>query len=1331
VNPPVEIPDAGTVDAENPWPGLSAFREADRDFFQGRQVETDALHRLILRERLTVLFGLSGLGKTSLLQAGVFPRLREGNVFPVYIRLDYAAGRLPFARQIRAAIAGAAAAAGIEAPEARGGETLWESFHRQGADFWNARNRVAVPLLVFDQFEEVFTLGKGREGGGAELLDELADLIEGRPPAAVKERLDAAPEQAREFSFNRHEYKVLFSLREDFLPDLEGLRERIRSIVHNRLRLARMNGHDALAVVTAPGGALIEREVAERVIRFVAAEKETAAGAPLTPLGDLEVEPALLSVVCRELNNQRRRRGEARISADLLAGSRTEILSGLYERNVADLPAAVRAFVEDRLLTVSGYRDSVAWENALTVPGVTAVDLAKLIDRRLLRSEHRGGVQRIELTHDLLTGVIRDSRDRRQQREAAVRAEAARRAAEEAARRARRGLRRTRATAALLGVLLLLALGGIYSGYRARREAERAFATADLEQAINLSGKGRHDLALAYLARAARLDAESLEVRSTILQLLLRHTWPIPVACLTHGKEVSAAAFSPDGRRVVTASKDGTAQVWDVRSGRVIGKPMRHQGEVVTAAWSPDGRWIATGSKDHTARLWDARTGLQVGPPLRHDGAVATAEWSPTGGRLLTVEADGTVRFWDIRRGSPQGQGKLREKVGWAGWSPDGRHVATLFADSAQVWDAATGEPSSLPMRHGDLIRSVAFSPDGQLLVTASSDQTARVWDAATALPVGEPMRHAGPVLSAAWSPSSRLVVTVGSDRTVRLWEARSGRPVGIPMVHDVTVTLARFSPGGERLLTLVEDQTVRIWDTATCLAVGEPLRHEDWVTDARFSPDGRRILSASSDATARVWDAPMGGLIGSFVRHQGPVNQAVFSPDSQRLATASQDGTARIWDAQTGLEIGAPLRHGAGVAGVAWSPAGDRVATASNDGIARVWDVRTGQPVGEPLRHGGRLTLFDIAWSPGGRRLLTACEDGTARLWDATTGRALSVLRHQGPVYRARFSPDGSRVATASRDGTARIWDAVTGQALGKALRQQDAAGSVDWSRDGRQDAVRSVDWSPDGRRVVTASADGTAQVWDATPGATFGTPLGPPLRHQDEVTSAHFNRDGSYVVTASLDGTARVWDAATGALVSQPLHHHDSVVSARFASTNSRVLTASWDGTAQAWLFRTGRPLGEPMRHEGKVTDAEWSPDAHLAVTASEDGTAGIWRRLFSSAADAPWLATLAEAIGGVEIDSQGVPVPVPDREQRLAALRRAATRASGFTPVVATFVNWFLADPWSRTITPFSRMRAAEYIERRLAEGTPEARRQAESIYPGHPLLRDATPPAPRAR
>ncbi|HYN20592.1 MAG TPA: hypothetical protein VE078_06505, partial [Thermoanaerobaculia bacterium] len=258
--------DHGTVDADNPWPGLASFRESDRDLFYGRETETQELLRLALRERLTVLFGLSGLGKTSLLSAGVFPLLRQENVLPVNIRLDFSESevRRTLSDQVRQAIAREAEAAGIEVPASSAAETLWESLHRQGAELWSPRNRIVTPLLVFDQFEEVFTLGRGNASRAEEaeaFLTELADLCEGSVPAGLRARLEADPSATRDYSFTRHPYKILLSLREDFLPDLEGLRGRIRSIVNNRFRLRRMNGANALRVVTQAGGHLVEPDV--------------------------------------------------------------------------------------------------------------------------------------------------------------------------------------------------------------------------------------------------------------------------------------------------------------------------------------------------------------------------------------------------------------------------------------------------------------------------------------------------------------------------------------------------------------------------------------------------------------------------------------------------------------------------------------------------------------------------------------------------------------------------------------------------------------------------------------------------------------------------------------------------------------------------------------------------------------------------------------------------------------------------------------------------------------------------------------------------------------
>ena len=402
-----------TVNAENPWPGLWPFLEVDRAYFQGRAAETEELLRLVLRERLIVLFGLSGLGKSSLLQAGLFPRVRRESIFPVYIRLDFSGRQPDMVAQVTDAILREAKASRIEAPGPAG--TLWEYFHRRDGDFWNERNRPVVPLLVFDQFEEIFTLGRtdaARVNAVAALLDELSDLAEGRPPAALKARLDERPEGTARFTFSRHPYKLLFSVREDFLPDLEGLRARFPSIVLNRLRLRRMDGVAALTVVNqAP--TLIEAAVAEQVVRFVAANPHAD-----TALADLKVEPALLSVVCRELNNKRQQRSEPRITADLLEGTQAQVLNDFYERSVADLAPEMRTFIEERMLTVSGYRDSVALENALREPGVNREAIEQLVRRRLIRIEDRDGIPRLEVTHDLLTGVIRASRDKRRQRAA-------------------------------------------------------------------------------------------------------------------------------------------------------------------------------------------------------------------------------------------------------------------------------------------------------------------------------------------------------------------------------------------------------------------------------------------------------------------------------------------------------------------------------------------------------------------------------------------------------------------------------------------------------------------------------------------------------------------------------------------------------------------------------------------------------------------------------------------------------------------------------------------------------------------------------------------------
>ncbi|HVF72772.1 MAG TPA: hypothetical protein VM940_14310 [Chthoniobacterales bacterium] len=443
--------EAGTdrADAQHPWIGLASFTESDRSFFAGRGDEIDDLLRLVRRDNLTLLYGVSGLGKTSLVQAGLFPALRDENVMPVPIRLDYLEGALPLAFQILNAINTAAIAARVEAPQPRPDETLWEYFHREGNHFWSARNDLVTPFLAFDQFEEFFTLGRetaSRMEQANAFIVEFADLIENRPPAALRED----PSRAKGFNFKPVPLKVLLAMREDYLADLDRIRSHFRALGQNRLRLLPMGERQARQVIGL-GAPLLAAGVEDRIVQYVAGAEAGAS--------EVTVAPALLSLVLRELNERRLARGpDAKITPDLLDVEQHKIFEDFYLRTLADFPPNVRLFIEDELLTASGHRNSAALDDALTRPDVTLPILNELVNRRLLAYEDRHHTRRVELTHDVLVPVIKASRDSRFTREALAQAERLRN--EQVAQRRKQQI--TLAIACALAVALVATVWGGY-----------------------------------------------------------------------------------------------------------------------------------------------------------------------------------------------------------------------------------------------------------------------------------------------------------------------------------------------------------------------------------------------------------------------------------------------------------------------------------------------------------------------------------------------------------------------------------------------------------------------------------------------------------------------------------------------------------------------------------------------------------------------------------------------------------------------------------------------------------------------------------------------------
>ncbi len=491
------------IDAERPWPGLLPFTEDSRMFFHGRESETDDLFRLIEREPLTVLFGQSGLGKSSLLNAGVFPRLRRAGYLPVYLRLSLDAAAPVLIEQVWQALRTECANHEVSATASLPGDTFWQYLHRPGTQFLNPHGRPVVPVMAFDQFEEIFTLGRQTPDQTARtqvLLEQLGELIENRLPPALESELTQHPELLDQFDLLRQNIKIVFTFREDYLADFEGLKTLIRPIMQNRMRLAPMRGDRAAQAIRQAGGGLLSATVAARIVRFVGG----AAWADPTQLEEISIEPALLSLVCRELNEQRIARGQTEISADLIQGENTQqIIAQFYNQGFAGLDLRVRYFVEDRLLTAAGYRDSCALDNALAEPGVSPAAIQTLVDRRILRREERGGLVRLELIHDVLAIVAKASRDAR--REAATLETARLLLAKQRRRQQIIAASAAVLVAVLIGVswLALIALRGKREALSAEKRADQQAQLADEQKKAALDQK---NVAVSETAKA--IDAE-------------------------------------------------------------------------------------------------------------------------------------------------------------------------------------------------------------------------------------------------------------------------------------------------------------------------------------------------------------------------------------------------------------------------------------------------------------------------------------------------------------------------------------------------------------------------------------------------------------------------------------------------------------------------------------------------------------------------------------------------------------------------------------------------------------------------------------------------------
>jgi len=547
-------------------------------------------------------------------------------------------------------------------------------------------------------------------------------------------------------------------------------------------------------------------------------------------------------------------------------------------------------------------------------------------------------------------------------------------------------------------------------------------------------------------------------------------------------------------------------------------------------------------------------------------------------------------------------------------------------------------------LEHDEMVMAIAYSPDGELVATASKDNSAKLWEAASGNLRHKLAGHSDEVGYAVYSPDGRILATSSRDKTAMLWNVTTGESLQVLSGHEGQLYELAFSPDGQRITTSSNDGTARVWDVSTGQEIHRLSGHDARVRRVITSADGHLIATASTDKTVGLWDAQTGRLVHRFDDPNEEATDLEFSPDSRSIAIAygQRLPVVAIRDVATGEQRTRFVGHKKQVTGVAFSRDGNYVATASGDATAKLWDVATGSEIRTLVGHIQQLNA--VAWSPDGSQLATASLDGTARLWEFATGRLHRTLRgHSSTIGAIVFAPNGLHVATAAAENAARIWDVQadreTATIVGPATAGEIAQ-SPDGSRlaiiwddfeihsadivdamsgrhlatlTGHSQRLWQLDFSPDGKRIVTNSLDHTAKIWDTNSGRELMTLSG----HTGDLNGVEYSPDGKAIATVSADRTGIIWDALTGEKRLILTGFFASGYEPQFNADGTKLVTKSnspkgYGTEAIVWDLKNGyRAYPIPEQPNGVVARAVFSPDGrYLAISGLEEsGFVRLW--------------------------------------------------------------------------------------------------------------------------
>jgi len=1298
-----------------PYPGMVPFSARDARFFYGREAEIQQMLRHLRHQRFLFIIGSSGSGKSSLVIAGLLPRLQESTFFPPGFWL---------VRMMRP-----------------GSQPLQTLSQIVGADL--AQPALALSnllaahppaqrlLLVLDQFEELFTQASRSEQTRfiitlqdlraiescalvmALRADFYSDLMSSDLwPVAPTERLEIAPlrgpalRDAIAKPAERQRIYLDAGLVERLLADAanepgvlplvqetmvqlwdrmerrlipQSAYEQLSSGERSGLAVAVVTKADATLAQLSPQGQAIARRIFLRLVQFGEGRADTRRQQSVSALHAGADDPHMFDQTLRHLTDNR---------LLTLSGEETDT-----DKKVDIAHEALFTGWPTLQGWLSARREAEQTRRRLEAKAAEWVHLGRgrsgLLDDVELREAENWlkSFDAADLGYDeTLPGLVRASRAaieeaerekeaaRQRQLQAAQKLAQAERQRAETERKARlRGRRFTIGLFISLFVAAILLCAAIATSFfaigqsNARATAEaQAVAERDVAVSRELAASAVSQLPVdpelsLLLAMEAVAVSNTAQARAALRQSLLESHLRAVLRGQTHF--ITSLAFSPDGRFLLTSSKDKTARVWDIAEGKPVAELRGHTGFLTSALFSSDGELVVTASQDGTARVWEATTG-KLDANLQVDTDVVwRAVFSRDGKFVITVSShDHYVRTWELSTN------RLVAEMGGAGnglVSSDGTFAVTTNDDGmAQIWEASTGQLIT-ELRAPSPVYGTVFSPDGKFLLTTSKDKTVRVWDTGNGELLAEldgdivgtwTDGHGGyeNTMRRALSPDGNLIVTLDDDKTPLVWEVSTGKllskleadqrtrritdcvenvSTGESICEEVeelvSVQSALFSPNGKLVVTEDGGEMARVWEVNTGRLVAElPGDLPVW------SPDGNFVVTHGR-AKAYVWEVSTGELEAELYG-RGPefLSLATFSPDGKFVITEGSDDTLRLWDWQVKSKIirCGPLDDHLS-APAALSSDGRFVVTLSYDKIGRVCDTSTGEVVTKLTGTAGGRDGEYVALSHESKFVFIIDDKERAvRVWEVSTGELVAQL----PGYKAAFSADGAFVGAAGSDETAKVCELSTGKiteltgltgeaqiddvafspdggfigavVLSKPPRVWEAStGKLVTELKGYSGRAYRIVFSPDSKSAVTAnlSDDGMARIWEVSTGNSIHELRG----HSSGIRSVTYSPDGKLVATASDDRTARVWEARTGKLVSELSQHTQEIYSVAFSPDGRFMVTASSDGTARVWETSTGAAVAVLPKYTSFVRSAAFSPDGMSLYTTSWDGRVQIY--------------------------------------------------------------------------------------------------------------------------